>query len=409
MLISKALPVATQRVVTLLVLLLSGYVGSGRAAVPIPPTLLPIESTADRMISYRHQEHMWQTSDGATHVLVNVGDDSPGASLVLYSTFDSGLTWQPMFSVTGSEYYSTSDGRIVNDMLGIVFGTAAGNVAYAAYRYNATASTWTPVLGEIVFSQEGQWAFNPAFALDSSGAIWCAFVVRNESTSQTNIRMMVRPNNGMGVWQNTGLTFGPTDALQVERSARPVPTSNGVGMIYTVHDTMYWSTRIDGAAVTAPWNTSTLFAAPPPYNADPYASHFSVVADLQKNLHVAAVDNGRLIYIRYVNSSKTWQAPRALTSGDVRATYPQISYSGGAIIIASNVSNSAGVLQSTDKGTTWAYTHLLEHPAAAEGEDYNNPRIEMPGYSASPIPVMQQYQVGERFELMLFPVPVLPE
>ena len=44
------------------------------AIVPtIQATLTDLTSSTERMISYRHQEHLWQTADGAYHLVFNRG------------------------------------------------------------------------------------------------------------------------------------------------------------------------------------------------------------------------------------------------------------------------------------------------------------------------------------------------
>jgi hypothetical protein len=58
----------------------------------IQATQTAITSSADRMISYRCQDHMWHTADGATHVMLNTGVVGGGPSLQLFSTFDGGPT-----------------------------------------------------------------------------------------------------------------------------------------------------------------------------------------------------------------------------------------------------------------------------------------------------------------------------
>ena len=70
---------------------LSGAAMAQAQQIQGQPTTLA--STADRMISYRCQNHMWQTADGATHAIINRGPGLAGQSLALFSTFDGGATW----------------------------------------------------------------------------------------------------------------------------------------------------------------------------------------------------------------------------------------------------------------------------------------------------------------------------
>jgi len=61
-----------------------------------PPTVTGtttnLQSLEEGMISFRHQEHMWLTSDGAQHVLINQGMGIP--SLNLYSSLGGITDWQ---------------------------------------------------------------------------------------------------------------------------------------------------------------------------------------------------------------------------------------------------------------------------------------------------------------------------
>lgn len=62
------------------------------------PPVINSESTnlsgdSELMISYRHQERMWQTADGGLHLVVNRGTSPGNPALVLNSSFDGGVTW----------------------------------------------------------------------------------------------------------------------------------------------------------------------------------------------------------------------------------------------------------------------------------------------------------------------------
>src|SRR3546814_3970307 len=93
------------------------------AAVVLDGTPTTLQSNTERMISLRHQEHMWETSDGATHVIVNRGELTASDSLQLYSTFDQGLTWVAGPHLADSDRYSTSDGYLVGDVLYVTHAT----------------------------------------------------------------------------------------------------------------------------------------------------------------------------------------------------------------------------------------------------------------------------------------------
>lgn len=351
---------------------------------------------------------MWQTSDGATHALINRGTlVQAGTSLRLFSSFDSGQSWVVKSWLGNTNKYSTSDGVLVGNDLWLVYASANGKILFSILHYDSSLRTWSLVKTETVFTSSDSQAINPALAIDDQGAVWCAFVNLDNATADANIKLVQRAPDG-SAWQDTGLVFGPTDNVSVERSARPVVISNGVGMVYTVHESIYWAYRLDGWPATTPWIEQTLFTSTPPYDIDPYASHFSVVADANRNLHMATVDHGRLLYFRFVNRTQAWNPVRTLTN-DIQATYPQVSIAKDRLAIFVNASTFVKVLQSTNTGSTFTYTDLLTHDPAPQGGSisYQNSRIETPGYSFDPIPVFQQYADGATLRVMYFQVPVI--
>jgi hypothetical protein len=360
------------------------------------------------MISFRHAEHMWQTSDGAIHVLINRGTlVQAGTSLQLFSSFDAGQSWVATSWLDNTNKYSTADGVLAGNWLRLAYASADGSILFSVLRYDSSLKTWSLVKTETVFASNDSTAINPAIAIDDLGTIWCALVNRGNVSSDFNIKL-IRRAAGVAAWEDTGLIFGPTDNVSVERSARPVVISNGVGMIYTVHEKIFWAYRLNDWPTTEPWIEQTLFTGAPPYDTDPFASHFSVVADANRNLHMATVDHGRLLYFRFVNRTQTWNPVKALTN-DIQAGYPQVSIAQGKLAIFVNALTFAKVLQSTNSGTTFTYTNLLTHDPAPEGSalSYQNPRLETPGYSFDPIPVFQQYVDGTTQGLMFFQVPVI--
>ena len=78
-------------------------------------------------------------------------------------------------------------------------------------------------------------------------------------------------------------------------------------------------------------------------------------------------------------------------------------------MVAVNDLQSILMLQSKDDGGHFTATQALVHPAPASGSSlyYGNPRVEMPAYSTSPVPVWQQFVDGSSQELLFFQVPVL--
>lgn len=375
---------------------------AGPAVIASSTTTL--KSTADRMISYRQQDHMWHTSDGATHVLINRGGRADGRSLSLNSSFDGGSTWtSDVATLPSTGTTTTSDGYIVNDDLHVTYSGQAGDIRYTQLRYDSAARTWTVLSTQVVYTSAGDLALTPALAADALGRIWLAFTNQNIATSNYSIKMM-RKDLGAENWVDTGFVFGEVDNLSNERSARPVALPTGMGLVYTVHQDTYWAQRNNAWGVGQAWSRKLIYANQV-VDKDPYGSHFSVVADAVGNLHMALVDGGKLIYSRFDIASKVW-ATRALT-GDIKATYVQALVALGNIVLVTNNLTRLRVYQSSDSGTTFANTHALTHPAGSATVIYDNPRVEAPAIGSSPFPVLQQYVSGSQQRLLFFAVPVV--
>jgi hypothetical protein len=379
--------------------------------VRIPSTTTSITGHATRMISYRDQNHSWQTSDGAYHLMVNLG----ATGLTLYSSFDQGTTWKAMFSLADTDGDSTDDGVLTNATgtgatLQLVYATSPtiGAIRFATATYDIESQSWLLVGTTTAYQARGFVATNPAFAPDSEGNIWCSFTLEDKS-AKTYQQSMVYAAAGSQQWTNTGLVFGVIDTT-TQHSARPVAYPNGVGVIYQDADTLYWAYRQNGSPVTGTWETSTLYVGLPDEAADPYGTHYSVVADAQDNLYLAFIaDPAVLMYVKYTCDAAAWGSFQVMESATTAAAYPEMSLADGNVVLMANDLSSVNVLQSTDGGESFTWTQKLTHPPATSGSglSYANPRVETPRYSTSPMPVWQQFVDGTTDGLMFFLVPVI--
>ena len=395
-----------------LLLMGSAQVVAGQA-IQIESSTTSMTSTTKRMVSYRNQQHSWQTSDGAIHLMVNQGTVPADNSLTLYSSFDGGVTWTPMFTLANTNSYSTSDGIIQNSgtgaVLQLVYGSdpATGYIMYATATYNSAAQSWTLSTPQTAFAAPLYVGSNPAFSVDSGGNLWCEFTAENRKTLQYEVEMLYQAANTT-TWTNTGLVFGGIDG-STQHAGRPVPLNNGVGMIYQVDQTMYWAYRLSGAPISTPWTTSVLYVGLPPQSSDPYDTHFAVAADASDNLFLAFQGTAQLQYMKYSSSTSSWGPVEALASASPTATYMQVTIAGGNVVLFVNYKSSIQVFQSTDDGNTFTLTQALVHPTPPPGStlDYNNPRVEAPVNASSPIPTWQQFFNGPTQGLMFFQVPVV--
>jgi hypothetical protein len=399
----------------LLALLLDAGAPARAAAASIPAVPTDLVSTTKRMVSYRNQQHSWQTSDGAIHLMVNIGNTPNAESLVLYSSFDSGATWTPDFTLPNTNGFSTSDGILTSTGTGaqlqIMYGTQPPNgaIMYAVAQYTAATQSWTVSAPQVAYAASRQMASMPAFVADSAGNLWCGFTLEDLSTQLYSIGMAYQAA-GQQQWTNTGLEFGPVDTT-TEHGARPVPLAGGVGMLYQVDTTLYWAYHLNGEPIGAAWTTATLYTGMPPVATDPYGTHFSVAVDSDDNLYLAfAGGNAALQFARYGSTLAEWSPVRQLNSASSSSGYVEVTLAGGNVIVMTNYETSIQVFQSTDRGQTFTATQMLRHDTPPPGSDldYQNPRVEAPANATSPIPVWQQFVQGSTDGLLFFSVPVVP-
>lgn len=371
----------------------------------IPANFTTLTSTADRMISYRSQNHMWQTADGATHVVINRGPGLSGQSLTLFSTFDGGSTWvNSGVNLPKSNGSSTSDGYLVDNRLFVTYDVGTGIIRAAELQYDAVTTTWTLQKVETVFSSGTNLALTPAVAPDALGRRWLTFTHQDTVTLNFSIKMMVKASAD-AAWADTGLIFGTVDNVSNERSGRPVTTRRGVGVVYTVKADTFWAERNNKWALNANWNKLPVYKKQTPSN-DPYGTHFSVIVDASSNVHLASVDGGKVVYSRWLIAQNTWTT-RVLTD-DIKANYLQATIVDGKLVIVTNSYTNLSVYQSSDNGASFTRTHALTHPPPVGLINYDRPRLETPGISTSPVPVLQQYVDGKVQRAMFFAVPISP-
>jgi len=388
--------------------LLAGLFGLAGNAMAAPVSLsgipVPISGNSERIVSLRHQDHMWEAADGSTYLIVNRGTVGGADALQVYSSPDHGLSWYAGPRLPGSDRFSTSDGYLANGILYVTYSTSAGTIVSTALKQvRVTAvGTWKVLGSETAFSSADTIAMNPAMAVDALGTAWLAFVGQDVATGNYAIKLLRNDSQGGG-WIDTGLVFGDVDNASIERSARPVATATGMGMVYAVHEQIFWASRENGADPDAAWSSQVLFTSTSSDN-DPYASHFSVVADPQGNIHMAISDGGRVGYFRFNATSRQWVSK--WLSGDISAGYVQVAMAGTNVVVTSNNLSNVVVYKSTNSGATFTNPYSLVHPAPSGGISYPYPRIETAARTAGPMLLLQQYVDNNLQRLLLFSVPV---
>ena len=387
---------------------LAGALLSGPALGQVPilasePTNLA--SSVDRMISYRHQEHMWQTADGALHVVMNRGRLKPASGLGLHTSLDGGRTWAVQLNWPGARNDSTADGVLAGDRLSLAYSSDSGAIVYNDLRYDIGTRTWSQLRSETVFAPGAFTAENPTVAVDDNDTTWVVYVTTELATGALRINVASRAT-GSAPWVDTGLVFGGVGAPGAGRSARLLAVAGGMTMIYKVEQTLTWATRPNSAGSDAPWTESVLFVSPRSTGRDPYASHFSIVADSQKNLHFVVADGGKLYYFPYSGPNGSWGTGRVLDSTAVVA-YCQISITADdrLMVVYNDASGDSRVMESLNGGESFTGVALLR-PSPVDGAKYTYARVETPSLTTLPAPVLRQYAEGSVNKLMLFTVPL---
>ncbi len=349
----------------------------------------PLVSTTPRMISYRHQEHMWQTGDGAIHLLINQGRmDQEGDGLVLFSSFDNGQSWHEMVSFAGSGDISTSDGFLSGNALYLSYNNSDGEIIVVNLLYDEISGAWQTLQEEVAFSAVNYKGVNSTIAFDDQGRLWCAFVVRQVGTRMWKIKI-IQKEDEFADWQTTAVELDTaTVSNSPEESVRLISSTNGIGAVYTSRENIKWAYRANEWPADCQWDEEILFTRHFPYPPDPYASHFNTAVDELENIHLVAVDQGRLIYIRYNRAVQAWLSPRTLTF-NLHSGYVQLTMVQKQLFVFFNIFSNIGLFRSNDHGNSFEFTDYLIHPN--DQNDYSYPRIETPGICGSVIPIVQQY------------------
>jgi len=381
-----------------------GFAGAAdAAAAKLNSMQTPLQGSSEVMISLRHQDHMWEAANGETYVVINRGLPANKGSLQLYATPDRGLSWYPGPRLPGSYSQSFSDGYLIGNTLYLTYTNTVGEVVFTALQRKGTTAVpaWKTLWSEIAFSSPDYYADNPAVAVDANGTTWIAFVAR--SGTYYSIRMLRKSSQEEG-WVDTGFTFGDIDNLSIERSAKLVATATGMGMVYAVHNQIFWASRDNNWPLDQPWGGQVVFTSSNNDN-DPYSSHFSIAADAQYNIHMSLTDGNRVGYSRFDAATGMWKS-KWLT-GVVNAAYIQTSIVAGDVVVTANSGSSRlMVYRSVDGGNTFTMPYTLEHPAPGGGVSYVYARMETAAITAGPMLVLQQYIDNGTQRLLLFNVPL---
>lgn len=103
------------------------------------------------MIPYRHQQHLWQTSDGG---LPYAQSQHPytWTKAAFVRQLRRGQTWSVAQAFGNTFDKSTGDGQLVADNLSLACDKLDGNAIFAQLAYDSVARTWSALGAETVFT-----------------------------------------------------------------------------------------------------------------------------------------------------------------------------------------------------------------------------------------------------------------
>ncbi|TGD76083.1 hypothetical protein E4634_00595 [Mangrovimicrobium sediminis] len=389
------------------------------AQAVIRGTSTSLVGASERIISYRNQEHMWQTSDGAQHIIINLGEDSPSGDLAMYTKSGAG-DWTAGIKLAATDKASTMDGVLSGNSLHLCYGLASGAVHYARLDYNSTTHTWSQGLNTEVDSASDSTPFTPSIGLDGAGRTWCAYSDQDAATLRIRIKLKYSTDGGM-LWSDSNALFA-SDNLFPSKAAKLVPTTDGMGMVFTDATQVagekiisaYWAFLPNTALPTDRWDNELIWTYPASSSrdSDPYGTHYSVVSDGAGNVHVLYTDQLALQMRSRDAVSGTWGAANNL-AGPASTAYMQVAVDtdDGELYVLYNWYQQLRVLVSSDGGQSFSDVALLYRPSFGF-LDASHPRVETPSYFTSPMHVLNQVKLttqgGEQEMLMQHLVPTAP-
>lgn len=378
-------------------------------ALPIPAAAISlvngdftgISSSADGMISFRHQERYWVSTDGAQHLLVNLGADQEPSSLVLMTRPPDSNSWQVAFVLPNTNQTSSADSLQGNNQLRIVYSDAEGGIRFALANYDIGSGQWQAPTVSQVYDGTNNVGRGPTLVFDGDGVAYVAFTATERAiTGRINIRLYSR-QAPLDDWQDTGKRWGHLN-IAAGKSARLVATSDGIGLIYTdqfrnasgtVSSSLNWSVPADAGSVGGAWVDQEIHHLI--YDGrDPFGSHFNVVGDKLGNLYLVWAISKKVRYFRYQGSSRAWNYSDWLLPYSHRAAYVQITrHSDGRLYAVFNFGAYLVVMESLDNGFVFDLKALLWHPNRLN-QDWTHPRVETPQLFSGTLNILQQVAVG---------------
>jgi hypothetical protein len=351
-----------------------------------------ITGSAERMISYRHQERFIITSDGSQHLLVNLGnrDSESKGALALMQKVQGNVDWYEAVDFDCSDETSTADMFMENDQLHIVY-SCKKEVWYTRLSYDWLTSSWWDYKTHRISYSYTQIPSAPTIAMDNHGTLYVVF-------TQTRLDNLVQlkefsSSKPLLKW-NTTYIWG-TANKRPAKTGRLLRHNSSIALIYTDvsegSTTDYESTlnfiqmNDDGN-----WSIPVRLETTPAGFHDPFGSHYNASVDDQGNIHLIWPVEKRLKYYRYDQSSAEWSNAFILEFPH-NAVYGQVVlHDDGRIFLVYNVGEQLQVVESSDNGLTFEHTAFLVHSTENPLYDWAQPRVETPALFSDTLEVIQQ-------------------
>jgi len=287
-------------------------------------------------------------------------DKTPGPSEIYYRrSTDLGISWSPMkrLTWTADDSYDPDIAIDSSDALHVVWYDYTPGLPDIYYRRSADGGlTWSTTQR---LTWTSGWSYNPAIAIDSSGAL---YVVWSEEVPGTIEVYYRKSTNGGTTWSspqrlswNSGDSFFPAIALDSGDDLHVVWEDFTPG-----YAEIYYKRSTDGGAT---WSAEESLTSTSGSSCSP-----AMAATLVNTLHVVWRDgtpgNEEIYYKKSGNGGLTWSADKRITwtSGD--SYFPAIAINSGTTIHVVWHDSTPGTpdlyyRRSADGGTSWSPVQRL--------------------------------------------------
>lgn len=376
-----------------------------------------INSSSEKIISSRFQEHSFVTRDGLLHVVVN---DGSAFSIMSQVHLDDGsISWVETARFIGINDLDTSDLVLQEDTLYFANSAKGRRIDIRSLDYDLLTGEWT-VRG--TFSESFQndsykvRIKSPSLALNDDGDLAFAFsrIVEKDGSTRANVHI--------SLLERTADEFKRADSYLTIKA--PLDIKNLSGRLMADDDefsliTLESTTPESSAKGTMSWRTivqdpvtGVFIQGQPSFmmskdldQLDPSGTHYSVLEDKSSNHHLLSNDGaGHLVYLRKSSAAAGWQHV-PIDDSLSGVAYMQLSLLNDGSLLALSVSKSSqfrpgkqmNIHRSSDLGLSWS-TIISCHD---EKLSMGNPRLEIPAFGLNTPNWFQQIDVDGLYQSLL--------